>query len=181
MLGSVAEELVRLAPCPVLTVREQEKPRPAEVPKRILLPIDFSEPSRAVLPWARELAARWGSELELLHIVEQLVLPTFYFPGAPSAQPLDLEKIRKTAVEELGKLIAAEGPAVRSKIEVVQAPPALGILEIAKDHQIDLIVMATRGLTGLEHLLLGSTAEKVVRQAPCPVLTVGSKALEAKG
>jgi nucleotide-binding universal stress UspA family protein len=175
ILGSVAEEVVRRAPCPVLTVREREEARPAVRIERILVPVDFSDPARAALGYARDLAARLSARLHLLHVVEQVVLPGFYIPGAPGVFPQNLEALQGSAEAELRREAEAMGePRVPFEVRVVTATPSYGIVEQAESLASDLIVMATRGLTGVERLLLGSTAERVVRLAPCPVLTVGA-------
>jgi nucleotide-binding universal stress UspA family protein len=173
ILGSVAEEVVRRASCPVLTVREGGEAPAARI-ARILVPIDFSEPSRAALAYARDLAVRLGARLDLLHVVEQVVLPSFYVPGAPAVFPESLDALRGSAEAELRREAEALGlPAAGWEAQVVTATPSFGIVEQAEARKSDLIVMATRGLTGVARLLLGSTAERVVRMAPCPVLTLG--------
>ena len=175
VLGSVAEEVVRRAPCPVLTVREREEAPEAGPIASILVPVDFSEPSQRALALARDVAGRFGARLDVLHVVEQVVLPGFYIPGAPGVFPHNLEALHGAADEEIRRLMEALGePPVPWQGRVITATPSFGIVEQAETLASDLIVMATRGLTGLERLLLGSTAERVVRMAPCPVLTVGA-------
>jgi nucleotide-binding universal stress UspA family protein len=174
-LGSVAEEVVRRAPCPVVTVREREGAAPAGRIERLLVPVDFSDPSREALRVARDLAVRLRGRLDLLHVVEQVVLPGFYIPGAPGVFPQNLEALQGSAEAELRREAEALGePRVPVSTRVLTAAPAYGIVEQAESLGSDLIVMATRGLAGVERLLLGSTAERVVRMAPCPVLTVGA-------
>lgn len=177
IFGSVAEEVVRRATCPVLTVRERELGARSPGVRRILVPLDFSDASLAALGRAKELASGLGARLDLLHVVDQVVLPAFYVPGAPGVYPHDVRSLLTSAQEELRRAMAAAGgPDVPFEAHTFSATPAFGIVEQAESLDADLIVLSTRGLTGLERLLLGSTAERVVRMAPCPVLTVGAKA-----
>jgi len=178
VLGSVAEEVLRLADCPVLTVKEQAEPKPPARFRHILVPIDFSPCSLRALTLARQLAGRFGSRLTLLHVVEQVVLPSFYIPGAPGVFPHNVEALEGSAEKELRQLMETtpEGePEVPFEVRVISAPAAQGIAETATEAGCDLIVLATHGLTGVERLILGSTAERVVRRSPCPVLTLGGR------
>jgi nucleotide-binding universal stress UspA family protein len=171
-LGSIAEETVRLAPCPVLTIRESKEQRPLDKIERILVPIDFSEHSRKALAYAGELAAIYGARLQLLHVIEEPIYPAFYsayyiFPAAA------LPNVETETENELRQLIRVElKPEVVSEIHVVHGRAAQNIADFARYNQSDLVVIATHGLTGFKHLLIGSVAEKVVRLAPCPVFTL---------
>jgi nucleotide-binding universal stress UspA family protein len=171
-LGSVAEEVVRLAHCPVLTIRERKEERPVDQVKRILVPVDFSEHSRQALVYAKTLADFYGAHLQLVHVVEDAKYPAFYmaerfsyFDVAPA--------VATTAHKELIKFFQeAPGPEVIAEMHVLEGRAAPDLVKFAEQHASDLIVIATHGLTGLEHVVLGSVTEKVVRRAPCPVLTV---------
>jgi nucleotide-binding universal stress UspA family protein/CheY-like chemotaxis protein len=172
LLGSVAEEIVRLAPCPVLTIRERKKPIAVETIRRILVPTDFSEHARQALLTAREIAASYHARLQLLHVVEPMNYPAFYMAERISYLNI-VPDITAKSSQALKTLITQEvGNKVETESHVIQGPAAHDIVEFAKREASDLIVIATHGLTGLEHLLLGSVAEKVIRRAPCPVLTV---------
>lgn len=174
-LGSVAEEVVRLADCPVLTLRRQKEPRTIEAIQRILVPIDFSRHSQQALSHARELAAIYGASLQLLHAIEEPVYPYFYAPAGGFSVAKQLDELRAKTDEALAKLLAESGgPEVPVERFVVNGRPAVEITRFAEEHDSDLMVIATHGLTGLERLLVGSTAERVVRQSPCPVFTVKS-------
>ena len=173
LLGSVAEEVLRKAPCPVLTVREQAEPRPANEIIHILVPIDFSSYSQIALIHARELAHRFGAKLQLLHVIEDTEIhPAFYNAGVFSIRDL-----RPTIEEETKELLqrfytTVPGPEVPVEYHVIYGRATQEIPEFARQHNSDLIVMSTHGLTGLEAILIGSVTEKVVRYAPCPVLTL---------
>jgi nucleotide-binding universal stress UspA family protein len=173
-LGSVAEEVVRLAPCPVLTIRERKEPTPIEELDRILVPIDFSEHSKNALKYAKQMAASYDSRLQLLHVTERAIPPSFY--AFEKYQFLDpMETIRNKSKEATNRFLQeTEGPELAAEIHVIEGRAAADISDFAKDHHSDLIVIATHGLTGIEHLLMGSVTEKVVRRASCPVFTVKS-------
>lgn len=137
--------------------------------ERILVPTDFSENSRQAIKYACELAKRFETELHLLHVTQPPATVMAY--GAPL--PDELLYQEKYAKEELKSL---EEPALQDvrqlERSVRSGTPFVEIIRHAKEHDIDLIVMGTHGRTGLSHALIGSVAEKVVRKAPCPVLTV---------
>lgn len=175
VLGSVAEEVVRLASCPVMTLREQEEPRPVEAIDSILVPIDFSEPSKEALAAAVALAEAYDSRLQLLHVVQPVVYPQVYFPGSTAAVTADYAAINRYAREGLDEIAAEiEGFSGSVSTHVVEGYPATTITDFAGDHDSDLIVISTHGHTGIAHLLLGSVAEKVVRLARAPVFVVKS-------
>ncbi len=171
-LGSVAEEVVRHAPCPVLTIREQKEPQKIEKIEKILVPVDFSEHAELALTNAKELATRYGAKLQILHVIEQTVHPAFYASGSTSIFEL-IPDIRTKSEEAMhGMLQRVGGPNVPSEFHVIEGRASSDIVKFAGKAGSDLIVISTHGLTGIEHLLLGSVTEKVVRMAPCPVLTL---------
>jgi len=171
-LGSVAEEVVRMARCSVLTIRERKEPMPVETIKRILVPVDFSEYAQRALANAKEIAAAYGAQLQILHVIEETVLPAFYVGTGESFYSLvpGLEAKAKMALESLLK--ETKGPKITTDLHIIEGRAGRDIVKFAESHGADLIVIATHGLTGIEHLLQGSVTEKVVRMAPCPVLTV---------
>ncbi len=173
LLGSVAEEVVRRAPCPVMTIRYQEELRPVDRFESILVPIDFSGYSRISLIHARELAQIYGARLHLLHVIEDIAIhPAFYNAGVFSIKDLR-PNIEDEARELLQKFFkTTPGPEVEADFFVVYGRATREIPRFAEEHNSDLIIMSTHGLTGLEHILIGSVTEKVVRYAPCPVLTL---------
>ena len=169
-LGSVAEEVVRNARCPVLTMREfPEHHTVADGIGNILVPIDFSEQSIDALVYAREMAGLFDSALHLVHVVEKKNMPEFYFSARPAGEALHAieESSREALKELLNKVRLADARMTVSSGAVVER-----ISELAAESNADMIVMATHGLTGLKRQLLGSVAEATVREAPCPVLTV---------
>jgi len=173
-LGSVAEEVVRMSDCPVLTIREQAEQTDIDDVTRILVPLDFSEHANNGLRHAKHMADTYGAKLDLLHIVEEMVQPAFYELAGVAPEKVREARKQKSR-EEMERLFReSAGPEVEVDYHVIVGRATQDIVGFAKETDADLIVIATLGLTGIQHLLLGSVAEKVVRMAPCPVLTVMS-------
>jgi nucleotide-binding universal stress UspA family protein len=170
LLGSVADEVVRRASCPVMVVPGHEDEPKLGAIERILVPLDFSEPSTAALAAARDLAVRWTARLQLLHVVEEQINPSFYAVGVTSLLQQRPE-IRTASTAEMQRRLAEAGGGDADAF-VVEGRAAREIVGFAADHATDLIVMATHGLSGWERLLLGSVAERVIRTAPCAVMVV---------
>jgi nucleotide-binding universal stress UspA family protein len=141
--------------------------------KRICCPIDFSDASRAAMEVAADLARRFGSELMLLHAYP---IPGYTFPdGSVVASPKMMQELADQAQRHLEEWrLDAEKMVGASRVTAEKAvgEPAAEILEAAKRMGADLLVMGTHGRTGLQHALMGSVAERVVRRAHSPVLTV---------
>jgi nucleotide-binding universal stress UspA family protein len=173
-LGSVAEEVVRLSPVPVFTVRETEMPKPIKNFEKILVPVDFSEHSLSALEHAKSIAESYNASLQLLHVIEEPVHPALSLAGKSSIFDIipDLKADCKKRIEKMLKNV--KGSEVKSEIFVIEGRASADIIKFVKEHNTDLLVIATHGLTGIEHLLLGSVTEKVVRMASCPVFTVKS-------
>ncbi len=173
LLGSVTEEVVRFANCPVLTVRSGEEAPAFPSTAPILVPVDFSEHSRQALTLARDIAATFGSKVCALHVFERPIHPEIYLGGMPLDSP-DFHTVEGSLREALATFVAetpgAEVPVV--SLDVVEGRAVPAILDFVLDSGAGLVVIATHGLTGLAHVLLGSVSEKVVRRATCPVLSV---------
>ena len=149
--------------------------------KNILVPVDFSECSRHALTYAAELAGRFGAKLDLLHVWDvPPYIPPEALVGIPGSDSRSLGQLaRDHAREEMDKLIAEHAGTLPLGEALLQSgDPARTIVDVAERRASDLIVIGTHGRTGLSHLLLGSVAEKVVRRATCPVLTVRGAARE---
>jgi nucleotide-binding universal stress UspA family protein len=140
--------------------------------KRILIPTDFSEYSQQALKYAVALAQGFKAKLFVMHVWEHPVL------SAPPAEietypPLLMTEEKKSQEEALNRLTA---DLIRQGIDAqpvfVTGRTYMEIVDKAKELEVDLITLATHGRTGLSHLVFGSTAEKIIRLAPCPVLTV---------
>jgi nucleotide-binding universal stress UspA family protein len=144
----------------------------AAIVTRILVPVDFGPASELALRYAKRLAARCGASITALHVVE---ITATEWCGEPltTGFPNAVDRMRQDADFRLGILLT---PAERVKLnvsaEVVVGNPARQIIAYARTHDIDLIVMGTHGRCGFAHAMLGSVAERTIRSAPCPVLTV---------
>lgn len=144
--------------------------------KKVLCPVDCSAGSKAALEYALFVAKHFDSEVHILHAwhVSYHVRPDLsVWMEAHGQQPITTV-VAAEAQAETQQFLAALDPAVRAtlKVHVVEGEASTAITETATRDKMDLIVMGTHGRTGLAHLALGSVAEKVVRHAPCPVLTV---------
>lgn len=139
--------------------------------KKILVPTDFSDSAHNALEHARVYAARFEAELLLLHVVETLAVgyASDLFP-VPMAEVF--QEMSGYAQAELRKL-ADEARAQKLEVRelVVQGKPSAEIVRVAEEEHVDLIVLGTHGKGVLDHALFGSTTERVVRKAPCPVLS----------
>jgi len=173
-LGSVTEEVVRLAECPVLTIRESTNLKPAASIKNILVPVDFSDHSKTALEHALKIAPVYNARLQLLHVIEESIHPSFYAAGIKSVFEVDSQLLMKSKLAVKQMLNSIGGSDNKADICVTEGRPYSEIIKFAEQNLSDLIIIATHGLTGIEHLLLGSESEKVVRMSTCPVLTVKS-------
>ena len=171
LMGSVASEVLRRSDRAVLVVPARGRLRAGRL-RRILAPVDFSEPSRKAVAEARSLAAGAGAQLELFHALPNFEVPLPMNPGGfggASAIVADLEPAARAALVDLA---TGTGPAAKIETELWQGPPASTILNRAEATEADLIVLASHGYNGLDRLLLGSVTEKVARLAHCPVLVL---------
>jgi nucleotide-binding universal stress UspA family protein len=139
--------------------------------RRILIPLDFSHHAEAILEWGVHLAKEHGSQVILVHAYH---LPVEFQQLEGAYLPPDFWTNVKTEAQQVlerhAERLRAQGVAVETVVR--EGYPATVIQEEAEEQRADLIVIGTRGLSGLKHLLLGSVAERVVQKAPCPVLTV---------
>jgi universal stress protein A len=140
--------------------------------RRILVPVDFSMHSEAALRLAADLARRYDGALHLVHVFDPVAypLPDGYVLFTPSQLNELLAQFDRQLTSLKTLALAAGAPQVETHLR--QGACATDICDFAKDGAFDLIVMGTHGRSGLSHLLLGSVAERVLRMAPCPVLTV---------
>lgn len=178
LLGSTAERIVRYSPCPVLVVHPPVRNKKLTGRcldfGKILVPIDFSECSLKGLDYAKALARQFGSKLVLLNSVTF----QYYITNDEYARydlPLLMQQEEKASRRQMHDLIEEtdwEGLEVKSSLHIGHAGQQ--ICARALEHRADLIVTSTHGTTGFKHMLVGSTAEYVVRHASCPVLVVPS-------
>ncbi len=139
---------------------------------KILVPIDFSEYSKSALKYAVSFAKKFEAEIFLIYVVEPIIYPPDFSMGQIAIPSMDID-LDKRAEEELKKLIETEiNSSLKAEAIIKTGKPFIEIIETASEKNIDMIIIATHGHSGVEHILFGSTAEKVVRKAPCPVLTL---------
>ena len=142
-------------------------------PKKILFPTDFSETSEEAAKYAVSYGKEFGAKVYVLHIVnERIISEGLNLPRLVSVADLE-EEMTKEAKKRLQVLIPKEeAEGLDMETVIVRGEPFLEIIRFAKEKDIDLIIIGTHGRSGFEHIIFGSTAEKVVRKAPCPVLSV---------
>lgn len=135
----------------------------------ILYPTDFSDYSRHAIPYVEEMAKKFGAKALLLHVIN---LPDF---AIQYQIPIDEDSARKTMQESAEAQLAAiaeelKGAGVQSESRIVVGTPSVEIVKTARDRAVDLVILPTHGLGAIKHMIMGSTAERVVQHAPCPVL-----------
>lgn len=171
-LGSVAEKIVRLSPVPVLTVHRSIQKFQIN---KLLVPIDFSPYSQESTDFAVSLAKEFDAEIDFLHVIEQDVHPSFYASGIESIFQID-KNLKDRVIKNMKEFIAEQiHPDLKVNFIVCEGKAHKQIVNISEEKASDLIIISSHGLSGIEHFLLGSTTEKVVRWANCPVLTVKKK------
>ena len=176
-LGSTAERVVQHSPCPVFVVRSKKRKletRRTFTPRTIIVPVDFSSCSREGLQYAIGLANEFGARIILLHATY-----LGYIYSSEGTAIYDVPALQKAARENAERKMRKLVQSVNfggAKFETVftEGSPVLDICAFAKDHDVDLIITSTHGLTGFQHVLIGSIAEHVVRHAACSVLVVPS-------
>ncbi len=139
--------------------------------KKILFPTDFSEFANHALIYVKEFANLHGAKVILLHVNEMANYANGYGFG-PTYYEYDID-IKNYSIQQMNKLkdsLSKEDFEVETQIS--QGNPFVAIVESSKKHNVDLIIMATHGYGAIKHLLIGSTAEKVVQHSTCPVLTI---------
>ena len=140
--------------------------------RKILLPTDFNDTAAVALKYAQAFAEVCGASMHVLHVLED-PLPGWKPEGHVTPVPRIREGMEEDARVQLGKVISMEDrKRLHAELVTKWGNPFVEIVRYAKDHEIDLIVMGTYGRGPIARMLMGSVAEKVVRKAPCPVLTV---------
>jgi nucleotide-binding universal stress UspA family protein len=139
--------------------------------KSIMVPIDFSEYSKNALKYAIDFAKQFNAKMYLIYVVEPIIYPADFSMGQIAIPSADID-LQSRANEELINLAKTIGSGLHVETIIKTGKPFVEIIDTAKEKDVDLIIIATHGHTGVEHLLFGSTTEKIVRKAPCPVLTL---------
>lgn len=164
--GSVSERVVRLSSIPVLTIHHSIK---EFSPKKILVPVDFSKFSKVAVDRGNFWGELFGAKIIFLHVIEQFAHPAFYAANVESLFQID-QDLKDRTTQKLREFVGKKAP--NGEYLVAEGKAYSEIVDCANEKDVDLIVMATRGLTGLDYFLMGSTAERVARMAECSVLTV---------
>jgi len=168
VLGSVAEEVVRQAPCSVMTVRDDDTDTPPPTIDRMLVPVDLSEFTVPLYRAALNVAATYSAQIDVLHVIEPLPFPV-PLVGAFTIHDLVPDPTERST-EQLQQLVDTVGhPDASATPHAVEGHAAQTIIQQADELNSDLIMMASHGLSGIEGFLLGSVTARVVRRARCPV------------
>lgn len=173
LLGSVTEEVLRSAACPVLTVHRDEPAEGLRHYGKILVPVDFSRRTPLQVSIAADLARRFGSTIDLVHAVDPPIIPELYMPAAPLL--MDAQKATEQASSRLAELASSLGSDYSVTHDVLIGGAVQEITRRAEEEEADLIVMPTHGYSGLDRLLMGSVAEGVLRRSSCPVLVIPAR------
>jgi nucleotide-binding universal stress UspA family protein len=148
--------------------------------KKILFSTDFSEGSDNALPYAADMAKHYGAKLYLLHVIQDIAEAAGWYVPHVSVDEL-YKDIEKNAAKEMDRYGIEELRGLKEiERRIVKGTPYKEILKFAGENKVDIIVIGTYGRKGLDRALFGSTAERVVRDAPCPVLSVRLPAHEVK-
>jgi nucleotide-binding universal stress UspA family protein len=142
--------------------------------KNILVATDFGEAADNALVYGRELAQRFDATLHVLHVAENVYISAFGAETYASFAPDLQRELEEAAHKRLAEaIIDSDGSGPRTlPVVMTSSSPAFAIIDYAREHGIDLIIMGTHGRGALGHVLMGNVAERVVRLAPCPVLTI---------
>ena len=168
LLGSVAEEVVAHASCPVLTVRGGDEAAPVQAVEKILVPVDLSEHSGRSLRVALGLAASYGAKVQALHVVEDVIYPSYF--GQTIDVTRELVSGATAALDEFVAGVAAGAEVEREVVVGQRAAPE--VLRFAETHGSDLVIVASHGLGAVEEFLFGSTAKRIVQHSKVPVLVL---------
>ncbi len=173
LIGSTTECIVRKAPCPVLSLRmEADAPRNWDL-THILVPVDYSQFSKQAVIQANELARLVNAKITLVHVLEEMAIPTVYGiePVALPQMEHLIDRSNKELQQIKDEIIDGD---IKVEYHTLIGRPSFLITELAKDNEVDLIMMSTHGHTGLKRFMMGSVAESIIRISPCAVLTIKS-------
>jgi nucleotide-binding universal stress UspA family protein len=178
MVGSVTEKVLRKAPCPVLTVPPHAQATSRLPFTRILCAVDFSDWSEAALMLGSSLADQSGAALSVMHVIEwpwhEPPAPAFsdMLPEQASALAEYRRYVETTATKRLETIVSTTRPHGHTAVRVCHGKPYVEVLRVASEEKADIIVLGVHGRNPIDLALFGSTANHVVRQATCPVLTL---------
>ena len=172
-IGSIAEKVLRSSQCPVLTVKLSQEIKPDKFDiKNILVPMDFSEQSERALELSLKFASLYNARIEILNVIQPISFYPYYYSDFFVKEGIS-KKIEDDVKVRLDSLVEEKREIYKDiNYKIYMGEPFQEILEEVKTIRADLIIMGTHGRTGFSHLLMGSVAERVVRLADCPVMTV---------
>jgi nucleotide-binding universal stress UspA family protein len=177
LMGSTAEEVVRLARCPVFTVGGERDQGAGGAVRRIVAPMDRSEHAMQAARHAGALATLYGATLDLLHVLDAAAVPTATGPivGLPLVSAEEIERRTRAWLKQQASVLAEAFPDVGTVGAFVRVGrPASDIVDFSEERGADLLVLGSHGRSGLKRLLMGSVAGQVIRSASCPVFTIKS-------
>lgn len=172
-LGSVAEKVVRHATCPVLTTKiSSEKIKSLPTYNRLLVPTDFSDQSRRALQFAASLLDGQQGNIDILHVIEDVIHPAYYNSEKGSIFELvpDLKEKTKKSLQEITDELLPKDK--MGRVVVQEGKIAQTITDYCDNEKIDMIVMGTHGMNFISQFLIGSVANRVLRNVACPVITI---------
>lgn len=179
ILGSVTERLMRSLTCPLLVVRSRERTPEQQAVRSIsldnlLIGCDFSDDSRLAVAYGLSLAQEFEAELHLVHVIAPPAYPEFIKTGAATAHGIQDHVLSELLTQKLQDLVPEEA---RHRLHTIllDGQPYRELVDYADRNSINMIVMGMRGHGLVKTLLLGSTTDRVVRDAPCPVLVVSNR------
>jgi len=147
--------------------------------KEIVFCTDFSENANDAFIAAKDLVLRYGANLHIVHVLVTIAAPATEFFVPEELDPMVVEKVSRTAQGSIDELYLSKLPEDQKRsVHILSGYPVTEIIELARRKKADLIVMGAHGVTGLAHVLFGSTANRVVRKAPCSVLAVRPASVE---
>ncbi|OGL38961.1 MAG: hypothetical protein A3C43_08995 [Candidatus Schekmanbacteria bacterium RIFCSPHIGHO2_02_FULL_38_11] len=173
VIGSVAEKVLRTSPCPVLTVKLSHEIKPDKFDiKKILVPVDLSEHSEKAFELAVDFASLFNANIDVLNVIQPISFYPYYYSDFFSKEGI-IKRMEEEIKVRLGLLIEEKGKGFKNITHQVRVgEPFHEILEKENSIKADLIIMGTHGRTGISHALIGSVAERLIRLAKCPVMTV---------
>ncbi len=169
LLDSLSQEVIRAAHRPVLSVR----PHARKETKKILAPVDFSDANEAALAYAALMAQSTGAALDVLHVVEDIKVPGLYVSMTNPMLEFSAE-LRDHIQNGMTELMTHLPEDISTDLHIRRGNAASEIVDYAKEHDVDLIVLSSHGLTAVERFFLGSVADRILQLAECPVLLIPS-------
>lgn len=173
LLGSVTEEVIRRSPCPVLTMRTHKEAWSLPRADRILVPVDFGSSTRQVIGVASRIAEHYDAAITLAHVVDLEYYPYYGFGSDPFPDiKKDMIEASEKKLAELAAELQAAG--IIATWKTVKGHPATALRDLAKEDDVDLVVIGSHGRTGFDRVMVGSVSEKVLRSVHCPVMIVNT-------